>query len=71
MSLNFNAEGDKLLTGSFDHTANVWDTRSGVRIHTLDEHQGEISSTEFEFTGELCATSSIDRYSYFVHDKNL
>lgn len=38
VSLNFNAEGDKLLTGSFDHTANVWDTRSGVRIHTLDEH---------------------------------
>jgi dynein assembly factor with WDR repeat domains 1 len=27
----------------------------------LAEHKGEISSTQFEFTGEFCATGSIDR----------
>jgi len=27
--LNFNADGDKILTGSFDGTAIVWDTRIG------------------------------------------
>jgi len=30
-------------------------------IHTLAEHEGEISSTQFEFTGEYCATGCIDR----------
>lgn len=29
VSLHFNAEGDKILTGSFDKTAMVWDTRTG------------------------------------------
>lgn len=45
VSLHFNAEGDKILTGSFDKTAIVWDTRSGECIHVLEEHTGEISST--------------------------
>lgn len=45
VSLNFNADGDKLLTGSFDRTAMIWDVRSGECIHVLDEHVGEISST--------------------------
>jgi dynein assembly factor with WDR repeat domains 1 len=29
VSLNFNTDGDKLLTGSFDNTAKIWDTASG------------------------------------------
>ena len=45
MSLHFNSDGDKLLTGSFDKTAMIWDVRSGECIHMLDEHTGEISST--------------------------
>jgi len=45
VSLHFNAEGDKILTGSFDKTAMVWDTRTGKCIHVLAEHTGEISST--------------------------
>ena len=45
VSLNFNAEGDKILTGSFDKTAIVWDPRTGNCIHVLEGHQGEISST--------------------------
>lgn len=67
VSMHFNSENDKLLTGSFDKTARVylvnkiWDLKSGTCIHVLDEHQAEISCTQFEFTGELCATGSIDR----------
>lgn len=45
VSLHFNAEGDKLLTGSFDSTAKIWDVRTGMCIHTLKDHEGEISST--------------------------
>jgi dynein assembly factor with WDR repeat domains 1 len=29
VSLNFNNDGDRLITGSFDHTTKVWDVKSG------------------------------------------
>ena len=29
ISCSFNTNGDQLLTGSFDHTVSVWDTRTG------------------------------------------
>jgi len=29
VSLNFSAEGDKIITGSFDCTARIWDTNTG------------------------------------------
>ena len=29
-------------------------------MHQLEGHDKEISSTQFEFTGEYCATASID-----------
>lgn len=45
----------------FAKISEIWDARSGQCIHVLDEHTGEISSTQFEFTGEFCATGSIDK----------
>lgn len=44
MSLHFNAEGDKIVTGSFDKTAIIWDTRTGECIYILEGHLSEISS---------------------------
>ncbi len=61
VSLNFNMDGDKLLTGSFDNTARLWETTTGKCINTLAGHCGEISSTQFDFTGDYCVTGSIDR----------
>jgi dynein assembly factor with WDR repeat domains 1 len=48
VSLNFNNDGDKILTGSFDGTAivhffsyrQIWDTRTGEPIHLLQGHTG-------------------------------
>ena len=35
ISLNFSSDGDKIITGSFDKTARVWDVRNGELIITL------------------------------------
>jgi len=45
--LNFNNDGDKILTGAFDGTAIIWDTRTGEPIHLLQGHTAEISSAQF------------------------
>jgi len=29
---------DKIVTGSFDKTAKIWDAKSGKRLHTLKGH---------------------------------
>ena len=34
---------------------------TGQCEHTLTGHRGEISSTQFDFSGELCLSDSIDR----------
>lgn len=50
-----------VVSGSFDHTTKVWDAATGRCLHTLSGHRGEISSTAFDFSGDLCITGSIDR----------
>ena len=61
VSLNFNTDGDKLMTSSFDNTAKIWDVMTGQCIHTLEGHTGELSCGQFDFTGEYCLTGSIDK----------
>ena len=62
VSLNFCAEGDKLISGSFDSTGKIWDIRTGQCVYTQDEHTAEISNALFDFTGDYVATCSLDRY---------
>lgn len=38
MSLDFNADGDMILTGSFDKSAIIWDARIGEPVHRLEGH---------------------------------
>ena len=42
ISVSFNSDGDKILTGSFDYTAKIWDSFSGDLICDLTETKGEI-----------------------------
>lgn len=32
VSLNFNTAGDRVITGSFDHTVKVWDVKTGAYV---------------------------------------
>ena len=66
VSLNFNTDGDRLLTGSFDNTAKIWDTSTGECLHTLAGHHGEISSTQFDFTGIRIIIKVIKKFFIFL-----
>lgn len=45
----------------FAFSASVWDVRTGRSTHTLAGHHGEISSTQFSYSSDLCISGSIDR----------
>ena len=62
MSLDFDTQqGQRIITGNFDNSVKVWDVRTGRCIHTLTDHQGEISSCQFNYASDLCISGSIDR----------
>ena len=42
ISLSYNSEVDKILTGSFDYTAKILDKNNDEEIYNLNENLGEI-----------------------------
>lgn len=49
------------LVFAFGWDWTVWDVRNGRCTHTLTGHHGEISSTQFSYSSDLCISGSIDR----------
>src|SRR5207245_793680 len=43
-SARFNADGSRILTASVDHTARVWDARTGALLLTLKGHTEWVGS---------------------------
>jgi len=58
-SIVFSADGTRLLTASCDHTAVLWDVRSGARMATM-QHAGVVQSARFSPDGQWIATDSED-----------
>jgi dynein assembly factor with WDR repeat domains 1 len=52
--------GDRIVTGSFDRTAKIWNTATGEMLHTLKGHKMEIVCVNFDPNGILVATGSMD-----------
>ena len=52
---------DKILTGSFDTTAKLWDTNSGKLLSTYAGHKNEVVTVAFDPHKSLCATGSMDQ----------
>ena len=55
-----NPYGDKIVTGSFDRKAKIWDSVTGQCYHTLSGHQLEVVCNQFDPHGVLVATGSMD-----------
>ena len=56
----FSPDGKRIVTGSFDGTAKVWEAASGRELVTLKGHRGEIYSVAFSPDGERVVTGSQD-----------
>jgi WD40 repeat protein len=59
-SVAFSPDGQRILTGSADNTAKVWEAASGKELLTLKEHIGPIAAVAFSPDGQRIVTSSWD-----------
>ena len=58
----FNKNGDKFITGSYDQTCIIWDTKSGELLHKLVGHKNVVYTFSFNlpYTDKV-ATGSFDQ----------
>ena len=60
-SVAFPPDGQRIVTGSWDHTAKVWEAASGRELLTLRRHEDTIWSVAFSPDGRRIVTGSADR----------
>ncbi len=59
-SLQFSPDNTRLLSGSADHTARVWNLATGKSVHLTKTHVSTIAAARFSPTGQTVATVSND-----------
>ena len=59
-TLDWNADGTMLATGSYDGHARIWDT-NGKLVMTLKQHKGPIFSLKWNKTGDSLLSGSVDK----------
>ena len=57
-SASFSPDGSRIVTGSGDKTAKVWDAKSGAEVLTLKGHTGGVTSASFSPDGSRIVTGS-------------
>ena len=55
-SASFSPDGSRIVTGSGDKTAKVWDAQSGAEVLTLKGHTGAVTSASFSPDGSRIVT---------------
>lgn len=60
-ALEFSADGQKVITASYDATARVWDTRTGRTTTTLRGHEDRVLGARLSHDARIAVTWSEDR----------
>ena len=61
LALAYSPDGRRILTGSEDHTAKVWDADTGKELFPLEGHTAPVRSVAFSTNGQLIVTGSWDK----------
>jgi WD40 repeat protein len=56
----FSPDGQRIVTGSWDRTAKVWEAASGKELLTLQGHSATVCSVAFSPDGQRIVTASED-----------
>ncbi len=54
----YSADGKRIITGSADKTAKIWDAETGKLLLTLEGHKNQVNCVEFSSDGKLAVTVS-------------
>jgi WD40 repeat protein len=57
----FSSDGRRVVTGSFDHTARIWDAENGNAIVVLRGHEDVVNSVAFSPDNKRIVTTSWDK----------
>lgn len=60
LALAFNRDGDRLITGSADGTARLWDTAAGRELRMFRGHASSVESVAFSPDEKLIVTAGAD-----------
>ena len=60
-SIQFSADGERIITGSQDNTVNVWIAKTGELVKTLRGHDGWVRSCRFTPDGRQVVSGSHDQ----------
>ena len=61
MGSEFSPDGTRIVTGSWDKTARVWDAATGEVLATLAGHAGVVLTPQFSPDGTRIVTASEDK----------
>jgi len=60
LGIAFSPDGDRLASGSMDHTVKVWNVATREELHTFEKHAHYVCHVTFLADGKRLASSSID-----------
>ena len=58
---SFSPDGRRIVTGSVDKTARVWDAESGKPVGEPMRHEGSVNAASFSPDGRRIVTASYDK----------